>query len=256
VRFIDTHCHLNHEHFAADLHDVLARAAEAGVERMVVVGFDLASSEAAVRLVREHPALTAAVGIHPHDARHYGPEAEVRLRELAADPSVAAIGETGLDFHYDFSPRDAQRRALLAQLALARERDLPVVFHCREAYPELLDVLESQGRRVAGVMHCWAGSCREAERALALGLYLGFGGALTFKNAEETRAVAAAAPLERLLLETDAPYLAPVPHRGRRCEPAHLRLTAEKLAEIRGVPLADLADATTANALRLFALPG
>jgi TatD DNase family protein len=255
---IDSHCHLNHEQLRDDVPGVLARAAAAGVERMIVVGFDLASSEEAVAIASAHPAVYAAVAVHPHDARDYDEAVEARLRELASTSKLVAIGEIGLDYHYDFSPRDAQFHAFRRQLALALELELPVIIHCREAYPDVLDVLETHVRNLAcseqggGVLHCWAGTMEEAERAVEMGFFLGFGGVLTFKNAEETRRIAAAVPLERILLETDAPYLAPAPHRGKRNEPAFTRLVAEKLAEIRGLSYEGVAATTTDNCGRLF----
>lgn len=251
---IDTHCHFNHAKFSDDLPDCLARAEAADVRQMLVVGFDLASSEQAVALAEAHPhMLFAAVAVHPHDAKHWNTETENRLRELAQRPVVVAIGEIGLDFHYDFSPRPDQYTAFRAQVALAQEQNLPVVIHCREAYPETLELLaEANVAKVGGVMHCWAGTVAEAEQTVALGLALGFGGTLTFKNAEEVRAAARTVPPDRLLVETDAPYLAPVPHRGHRNEPAYTRLIAEKLAELRGLDYAEIAALTTANARRVF----
>ncbi|HZO88194.1 MAG TPA: TatD family hydrolase [Chthonomonadaceae bacterium] len=251
---IDTHCHLNHERFAGDVPACLERAQQADVRQMIVVGYDLASSEQAVALAEAYPGvLFAAVAVHPHDARTWSQEAAARLRALAQNPRVVAIGEIGLDFHYDFAPRPAQYEAFRAQMRLAREVGLPVIIHCREAYPETLDVLAEEGiGEVGGVMHCWAGTLPDAERAVGLGMALGFGGTLTFKNAEEVRAVAASVPLEALLVETDAPYLAPVPHRGKRNEPAYVRLVAAKLAEVRGRPLEEVAAITTGNAHRLF----
>jgi TatD DNase family protein len=220
---------------------------------MVVVGYDVASSEQAVQLADAFAAVYAAVAVHPHDSRHYDDGAEVRLRELTRHPKVVAIGEIGLDYHYDFSSRAAQHSAFHAQMALAHEVGLPVILHCREAYADLLDILEAEHvATVGGIMHCWAGTEEEAERALDLGCYLGLGGVLTFKSAEAIRSVARIAPLDRLLIETDAPYLAPVPYRGKRNEPAFVRLVAEKLAEVRGQTPDVIAEATTANARRLF----
>jgi TatD DNase family protein len=251
---VDTHCHFNHERFAEDLPECLERAQAADVWQMIVVGYDLPSSEQAVALAETHaPLLFAAVAVHPHDAKSWNEAAADRLRALAQHPRVVALGEIGLDFHYDFSPRPAQYAAFRAQMRLAREVGLPVILHCREAYPETLDVLAEEGaEETGGVMHCWAGSQQDAERAIALGLLLGFGGTLTFKNAEAVRAVAQAAPLENLIVETDAPYLAPVPHRGKRCEPAYTRLVAERLAELRSLTFAETARLTTGNAHRLF----
>ena len=253
VALVDTHCHLNHEQLVEEAPAAVARAAQASVGQMMVVGYDVPSSEQAVQLADTFAAVYAAVAVHPHDSRHYDESAEARLRELARHPKVVAIGEIGLDYHYDFSPRAAQHAAFHAQMALAREAGLPVILHCREAYADVLDVLEADGVEApGGVMHCWAGTEEEAERALGLGCYLGLGGVLTFKNAEALRDIARRAPLDRLLVETDAPYLAPVPHRGKRNEPAFVRLVAEKLAEVRGQTLEAIADATTTNARRLF----
>ncbi len=253
IHLIDTHCHLNHQLFSEDLEAVIERAHAASVREMIVVGYDLESSEHAVVLANRYSSVYAAVAVHPHDAHNYDCATEERLRELAADPRVAAIGEIGLDYHYDFSPREDQYRAFRAQIALAGETGLPIILHCREAYSDVLDVLEHEKpAEVGAVMHCWAGTQEEAERAVGLGCFLGFGGVLTFKNAEMNREVARAAPLGSLLVETDAPYLAPVPHRGKRNEPAYTRIAAEKLAEIRGHSLADIATAATANARRVF----
>lgn len=251
---IDTHCHLNHARFAEDLPDCLERARAADVRQMIVVGYDLESSAQAVARAEAHPpALFAAAAVHPHDAKSWNEEVANRLRALADHPRVVAIGEIGLDFHYDFSPRPDQFAAFRAQMRLAREANLPVIIHCREAYEETLEVLADEGAdETGGVMHCWAGTEAQAARTTDLGLSLGFGGTLTFKNAEEVRACARAAPLESLLVETDAPYLAPVPHRGHRNEPAYTRLVAEKLAELRGMTLAEIAILTTGNAHRCF----
>jgi TatD DNase family protein len=250
---VDTHCHLNHEQLREETAALLERARAAGVLSAVVIGFDLPSSEEAVRLARNHASLYAAVGIHPHAAESYDSGVEARLAELAGAPEVVAIGEIGLDFHYDPSAREAQERAFRPQLALARSAGLPVVIHCREAYAETLDILEGDlQRELGGVMHCWGGATGEAERALNLGMSLGIGGVITFKNAESLREVVSGAPLDRLLLETDAPYLAPAPYRGKRNEPAHARIVAESLAALRSLSVEETAQATTANAHRLF----
>jgi TatD DNase family protein len=253
---IDTHCHYNHKRFAEDTEECLLRAHEAGVMQMIVVGFDVESSEQAVALAETHTGtLFAAVAVHPHDAQHWSAETATRIRELAQRPGVVALGEIGLDFHYDFSPREDQYRAFRAQMQMARELKLPVIIHCREAYRETLEVLEEEGiSEISGVMHCWAGTVEEAKQAVSLGMKLGFGGTLTFKNAEEVRASACAVPSDALLVETDAPYLAPMPYRGKRNEPAYVRLVAEKLAELRGQSLEEIATLTTENARTLFVL--
>ena len=251
---VDTHCHLNHAKFADDVPACLERAEAAGVRQMIVVGYDLESSEQAVALAEAYaPAVFAAVAVHPHDAKSWNEQTALRLQELASNLHVVAIGEIGLDFHYDFSPRPDQFAVFRAQMSLAREAGLPVIIHCREAYPETLQLLAEEGAdETGGVMHCWAGSVEEAEQTVAIGLDLGFGGTLTFKNAEEVRACARAAPLESLLVETDAPYLAPMPHRGKRNEPAYTRFVAEKLAELRGLTFDEIARLTTGNAHRCF----
>lgn len=251
---VDTHCHLNHEQLAGDVPACLERAAVAEVQQMIVVGYDMPSSEQAIRLAEAHPGvLYAAVGVHPHDSKDWDESAAERLRAMAANPLVVAIGEIGLDFHYDFSPRGDQYAAFRAQMRLAREVALPVVIHCREAYPECAELLRTEGvQETGGVMHCWAGTEQDAETITALGMHFGFGGTLTFKNAHEVRAVAQNAQTESLLIETDAPYLAPVPYRGKRNEPAYTALVAEKLAELRGVTNMEIAAISTANAHRLF----
>ena len=250
---VDTHCHLNHADFADDLDEVLARAQSAGVQTMIVIGFDLPSSSRAIELAGSYPNLYAAVAVHPHDAKEYDSDAEAQLRDLAQNPRVVAIGEIGLDYHYDFSPVESQFAAFRAQLELARDSGLPVIIHCREAYQDVLSVLdEEMDRKESGVMHCWGGSQDEALRALDLGMYLGFGGVITFKNADPLREIARDAPFDRILVETDAPYLAPVPNRGKRNEPAYVSMVAEKLAEVRGISLDSMAEITTRNAARLF----
>lgn len=265
--WIDTHCHLTDEQFDADREAVLERAAEAGVGAIVVVGDDLESSAAALDLAGAgaHPAspgglpathhrphLVATAGLHPHHASEWDAAAAAELRALCARGAVA-VGEVGLDFHYDFSPRPAQVRAFSEQGALALELGLPLVMHCREAWPEFLAVVRGQGLgRAGGVVHCFSGAPEQALELAAMGLLIGVGGAVTFKRNDEGREVARAVPLEALLLETDAPYLAPVPMRGRRNEPALMLHTARCVAEVRGMALEDLARATWANALRLF----
>jgi TatD DNase family protein len=250
---IDTHCHLYHRDYDGDRDVVIARAVEAGVEAMVVIGYDLASSEAAVRLASADRRLFATVGIHPHDAVTLDDAALARLRELAANPRVVAIGEIGLDFYRDVSPREVQERAFRIQVELARELSLPIVLHTRESDAEVLALLE-QWRIGAyrGILHCFGNDVATAERAFHLGLHVGIGGVLTFKNARALQETVGTLPLERIVLETDCPYLAPHPFRGRRNEPSHVTLVAAKLAELHARPLDEVAAVTTANAQRLF----
>ncbi len=263
-RLVDTHCHLDFERFAADRQEVIARAEAAGVWRMVTLGVDVSSSRAAVALARQYPSVFAAVGVHPNDAgRVWQDEATLQeLRLLAADPKVVAIGEIGLDYYRDITPRRIQWKVLRAQLTLAAQLNLPVSLHNRESTSDLLALvgewvadLRAQGHPLAdhpGVWHAFGGDEGEAQRALELGFFLGIGGPVTFKNAPDRRRVVAALPLERLLIETDAPFLAPHPHRGKRNEPAYVRLVAEKIAEVQGRPLAEVARQTTENARILF----
>ena len=251
---IDTHCHFNHKKLAGDIAACLVRAEAADVQRMIVVGFDLESSEEAVRLADAHPGvLFAAVGVHPHDSKDWNEATDRRLRELSANPGVVAIGEIGLDYFHNFSPRPQQFEAFKIQMRLARELCLPVVIHCREAYEDTLEILAHEGvGEIGGVMHCWAGNLKQSKQTIALGMALGFGGTLTYNSAEEIREAARQSPETALLVETDAPFLTPIPHRGKRNEPAYSRIVAERLADIRGVSYHELAAITTQNALRVF----
>jgi TatD DNase family protein len=255
MRWTDTHCHLNHEQLLPEWEAALLRAQQSGVARLLLIGYDLPSSERAVQLAEQSEALWAAVGIHPHDATTCTPTALARLRELSRHPRVVAIGEIGLDFYRDLSPRERQYEAFHAQLALAQEQGLPVVIHCREAYDPLLALL-AQYPRVRGVLHCFSGTTAHAERGLALGYYLGIGGVITFKNAAPLRAIVQAMPRERLLLETDAPYLAPHPYRGTRNEPAYLPLIARQVADLWAISLQELSRITESNVASLFGKMG
>ncbi|MBE3552173.1 MAG: TatD family hydrolase [Kyrpidia tusciae] len=257
MRLFDTHSHLNDEAFSGDLAEIVERAEQAGVEAVVVPGYDLPSSERALELAHRFDILYAAVGIHPHDASSADEAAMEKLRLLAKEDRVVAIGEIGLDYHYDHSPRDVQREVFERHIALARELNLPVIVHDREAHADTLEILKRAGAsEVGGVMHCFSGSLAMAQECLHLGFYLSFGGPVTFKNARRPKEVAAQVPEERLLIETDAPYLTPEPHRGKRNEPAYVALVAEALAKIRETEPEQLALATRANARRLFRVQG
>ena len=256
MKLVDSHCHLDDEKFAGDREATIARARAAGVERMMAVGTgngppDL---EAGLRLAREHEFIYATVGVHPHDAAKTTPETFVRLAELAREPKVLGIGEIGLDYHYDFSPRDVQRRVFAQQLELAAEARKPIVIHTREAWDDTMALIREHGLPFGGIMHCFTGGTKEAREALELGFHLSFGGILTFPKADDVRQAAALTPEDRLLIETDSPYLAPVPHRGKRNEPAFLAETAQRLAELRGTPPEHIARVTTGNFERLFRL--
>lgn len=247
----DTHCHLNHPQFEPDLNQVLARMREAGVGRCLVAGYDQPSSLIATELSSMNKDIYAAIGVHPHDADSFSEDVERFLLSLMENPKVVAVGEIGLDFHYNYSNPQKQSAVLEAQLHIAQITNKPVIFHCRDAYEPLLDILERTAP-IHGVMHCWAGDKDQARRALDMGLYLGFGGMVTFKNASEICDIAAMVPVDSLLLETDAPYLAPTPHRGKRNEPAYIRMVAEKVAAIKGMELKEVIMRTWENGLTLF----
>jgi TatD DNase family protein len=246
---VDAHCHLTGSHLAEDqVGATLLRARSHGVMGFIAVGTDLEDSRAVLDLARRTPDVQASVGVHPHEASSWSPETESGLRLLAAEAAARFIGETGLDWHYDLSPRTDQEAAFRAQIHLAKALRKPLMIHTRSAPQATLQILEEEGAdAVRGVIHCFSEDRAFAERALDLGFYLSFSGIATFKKAEAVREVAAWAPGDRILVETDAPFLAPVPHRGRPNEPGFVRFTAEAVAELRGIPLARLADLTTRN---------
>lgn len=259
---VDTHCHLDFESFAEDVAAVVERAAEAGVTRIIVPGLDLDNAPAVLALAERFPGVYAAVGVHPNSAAGWRDEWIGQLRDLAQHDRVVAIGEIGLDYYWDKTPHETQQRALTAQLELAVELGLPVIIHNREASEDVVRLLAAisplapgpwpLAPALRGVLHSFSADWATAEAALGLGFYLGFTGPLTYKKADDLRAIAARVPLNRVLIETDAPFLAPHPFRGKRNEPAYVRLVAERLAEVRGVSLAEVAESTTANALELF----
>ncbi|CAA9283081.1 MAG: Uncharacterized metal-dependent hydrolase YcfH [uncultured Chloroflexi bacterium] len=252
---VDTHTHLTDRRYADDLSAVMGRAREAGLVAMVVVGYDIASSEAAVRVAAQHPDVWATVGIHPHHATSVNAGAMKRLEQLAAEPRVVGIGECGLDFYRNLSPAARQREAFAAQLDLAAARGLPVVVHSREAMPATLDLL-ARRRPPRGVMHCFDGTATDALASVALGLYISCAGPLTYRKDTTLAHAIAAVPDERIIVETDCPYLSPAGHRGERNEPAHVQLVAEAAARARDVGFEEMAHQTTRNAVRLFDLPG
>ncbi len=252
MRLVDSHAHLDFPQFDTDREAVIERAREAGLVAILNVGTDLASSRAAVALAEACDFIYAAVGVHPHDARTLTPAVLEELRELARRPRVVAIGEIGLDYYRDLSPRPVQRRAFADQLALAAELGLPVVVHSREAHDDVLAAL--RGWSGVGVLHSYSAGPERLEEVLALGFSVGLSGPVTFPNAGGLRAVAASVPPDRLLVETDCPYLTPVPHRGRRNEPAYVRYVVEAVARARGERPEEVAQATAGNAGRLFGM--
>jgi TatD DNase family protein len=251
---IDTHAHLEMEAFAGDREEVLARAEAAGLTAIITVGTTLSDAEKAVALAHRHRLVYAAVGIHPHEAAGVDGGICEALRQLARQEKVVAIGEIGLDFFYNHAPREVQLLRFAEQLDLAESLDLPVIVHDREAHAETLAILEARQGRLRGVLHCFSGDAAMARRCLALGFYLSVAGPVTFPKALQLREVAREIPRERLLIETDCPYLAPQRYRGKRNEPAYVRETAAALAELRGIPAEEMERVTADNARRLFGI--
>jgi TatD DNase family protein len=251
--WIDTHCHLNDPDFEADCPAVVAGALQAGVGRLIVAGYDLDSSRRALELARLYDPVYAAVGIHPHDAKIWNDTIAAELREMLTGEKVVGLGEIGLDYHYNYSSKEEQLRAFREQLQIAKAVDKPVIIHNREAHHDTLQVLtEVKPGPAGGVLHCFTGSRETALSCLALGLYISFAGPLTFTNANKLRQVAAGLPLEKILVETDSPYLSPHPLRGERNEPARVGLVGAKLAELHGITVEEVQKITTDNARGLF----
>ena len=247
--WVDSHCHLPYQGLD-DVEAVVAAARAAGVGRLVTVGTDAAQSAAAIAVASQHEGVWATVGLHPHDAR-LGVDSIVSLLDR---PGVVAVGECGLDYHYDHSPRDAQRHAFAAQIRLAHQHGLALVVHTREAWDDTFAILAAEGVPGRTVFHCFTGGEHEARRALDAGAFLSFSGIVTFKGADDVRAAAAACPLDRLLVETDAPYLAPVPHRGRPNQPAFVPLVGAAVAAVKGVDPGAVEEATWATTAAVFGL--
>jgi TatD DNase family protein len=253
---IDSHCHLDGVRFAADRDAVIERARAAGVQLLLAIGTgdgppDL---EVALRLAEAYPFIYATAGVHPHDAAKWTPECIPQLRSLMGHRKIVGLGEIGLDYHYDFSPREVQQAVFIEQLQIAAEARKPIAIHTREAWPDTFAILEEHWTPAAlpGIMHCFTGGPAEAERSLAMGFTISFSGIVTYPKAPEVQEAARLTPLDRILVETDAPYLAPLPHRGKRNEPAFVVETAKKIAELKNVTYSEVAAATTANFLRLF----
>jgi len=251
----DSHAHLTLEHFDPDREAVIARAREAGIARIVTVSSFIGDAEACALLAARHDLIHFTAGVHPHEAKSFTPETAAGIRSAATRPKAVAIGEIGLDYHYDFSPRDAQRRVFREQIALARDLKLPIVVHTREAWDDTLLILrEEKAADVGGVFHCFSGGTEEARRCLDLGFFVSFAGPVTFKNAKDVAEAAAFAPIDRILCETDSPYLTPHPFRGKRNEPARVRLVVERIAALKGLTAEAVGDATTRNLQIVFRL--
>jgi len=254
---IDSHAHIQGKEYAGEVEAVIARAREAGVGKIIAVGGagDMSSNTEAVALAKTFPDIYATVGMHPHDAKDVSADELKKLKEIAADPKVVAVGETGLDYYYDHSPRDVQRRVFAEFIHLARETGLPIVVHERDAANDAFELLRGEGEgRLRGVIHCFTGNYEAARAYLDLGFYISFTGIITFKNAEALRDVVRNVPLERMLVETDSPYLTPVPHRGKRNEPAYVRYVGETIASVKGLSLKEVARGTTQNVRELFGI--
>ncbi|MEK4094447.1 TatD DNase family protein [Bacillus sp. RC55] len=249
----DTHSHLNAEQFEEDLQEVIARMKEAGVTYTVVVGFDEVTIKKAIELAEAYDFIYAAVGWHPVDAIDMKEEHLAWLEELAAHPKVVAIGEMGLDYHWDKSPKEIQKEVFRKQIALAKKVKLPIIIHNRDATQDIVDILEEENAaEVGGIMHCFSGSAEVAQRCVDMNFLISLGGPVTFKNAKKPKEVAMEIPLEKLLIETDCPYLTPHPFRGKRNEPSYVKLVAEEIANLKGISYDEVAQVTTKNAKSLF----
>ena len=255
TELFDTHCHLDDEKFDPDREEAFERLRARGVTRLVCVGSDLPTSRTSLRFAQTHENTWAACGVHPHEASA-APEGYLdELRALCREDRIVAVGEIGLDYYYDLSPRDVQKRVLSEQLDLACELDMPVIFHIRDAHGDMIDLFRSRSVLPRGIIHCFSGSAETAMEYVRMGFYISFSGPLTFKKAPNLQAAAQAVPLDRLLVETDSPYLAPEPVRGRRNEPANVWYVCEKLAQLRGLPMEEMARITSENGCRVYGIP-
>lgn len=254
MKVFDTHAHLLDEAFAPDRDEVIRSLPVKGVTKVMEACCDEAGIDLVLDLVRSVPFFYGSAGVHPHSASEWNSGTADHIRKALEDEKMLAVGEIGLDYHYDFSPRDAQKKVLDEQLSIASELGLPVILHDREAHGDMMDILRAHKKELKGIMHCFSGSWETAKECLDLGLYIAFGGALTFKNAVRPIEVARQIPLDRLLIETDCPYMTPVPHRGKRNDPSMILLTLDKLAEIRAEDRETLADALYRNALSVYEL--
>ncbi len=253
--FFDTHAHLNAEQYNDDLREVIDRALEEGVSRMVVVGFDRPTIEKAMELTEQYEFIYASIGWHPVDAIDMTDEDLQWIEELSSHPKVVALGEMGLDYHWDKSPKEIQKEVFRKQIQLAKKVKLPIVIHNRDATADIVAILKEEGAsEVGGIMHCFSGSPETAKECVEMNFYISLGGPVTFKNAKKPKEVAEVIPMDKLLIETDCPYLAPHPYRGKRNEPSYVKLVAEQIAEIKKIPVEEVARITTENAKRIFGI--
>jgi TatD DNase family protein len=256
MKLIDTHCHLNDERLRDDLDLILSRAKEAGVAKMLVVCTDLEEVPAILDLIQANEQIYGSVGVHPHEAKKAIEKGNLKshLESFITKNKIVALGETGLDYYYEHSPQDLQKQAFQTHIELAELYDLPLIVHTREAESDTIELLKQRKGYIRGVIHCFSGTQWLVQESLDLGFYISISGIITFKTAEDLRAVVKSVPLDHLLIETDAPYLAPIPHRGKRNEPAFIVHTAEMVADLKGISLSELAKITTHNAETLFKL--
>ncbi|MCU1808717.1 TatD family hydrolase [Cytobacillus firmus] len=253
--FFDTHAHLNAEQYNEDLQEVIDRALSEGISNIVVVGFDRPTIEKAMELTEQYEFIYACVGWHPVDAIDMTEEDLLWIEKLSSHPKVVALGEMGLDYYWDKSPKDIQKEVFRKQIRLAKKVKLPIVIHNRDATSDIVEILKEEGAgEVGGIMHCFSGSPEIAQECVDMNFYISLGGPVTFKNAKKPKEVADVIPLEKLLIETDCPYLTPHPHRGKRNEPSYVKLVAEQIAEIKGLSTEEVAQATTENAKKLFGI--
>lgn len=250
----DTHCHLDDARFDEDREEAYQKMLDAGVKRCICVGSDLPSSQRCLEFARKHENAFAAVGVHPHEAKDAPPDYLDQLREMLQDPKAVALGEIGLDYYYDLSPRDIQKRVMAEQMELALQLDVPVIFHIRDAHGDMVDFIRNSEKLPSGVIHCFSGSSEIAKEYARMGFYISFAGPLTFKKAPNLWEAACQVPLEKLLVETDSPYLSPEPFRGRRNEPAHVVWVMKKMAALREIPEEEMAKITWENACRFYRL--
>lgn len=249
----DSHAHIDDNRFDSDRLETIERARENGVTGIINIGADMASSARSVALAQAHEGIYAAVGIHPHDAKAAVNADYDRMAEwVEQEKKVVAIGEIGLDYYYDLSPREVQQEVFIRHIDLARQLRKPIIIHDRDAHGDVMNIVKKEAKGIIGIFHCYSGSLEMAKEVLKLGFYVSFAGPVTFAKSTKLKEIAAAVPLERLLVETDSPYLTPHPHRGRRNEPAHVRLVAEEVARLRGLSLEAVAEATTQNVKQLF----
>lgn len=253
---IDTHVHLNADHYDEDLDEVIERAREAGVSHFVVIGFDNKTIDRTMELIDKYDDVYGVIGWHPVDAIDCTASDLARIEELSSHPKIVGIGETGLDYHWDKSPKDIQKEIFKQQIALAKRVNLPIVIHNRDATGDVVEMLEQEdAKAVGGIMHAFSGSTEIADRVLNMNFMISLGGPVTFKNAKQPKEIAKHVPLDRLLIETDAPFLTPHPYRGKRNEPAYVKLVAEEIAGLRGISFEEVAKATSDNALKVYNIP-